>query len=392
MTKRIVIAPITDKVPNLRQRPRANGTWRVWWEPPAAARARGVEAVELDADRPTWSIRKAKTLNEQATRTIKGAAAKAGQGHNGRTVTALIHAYRRDPEYTEKKPATRKSYDANLRLIETKWGDASVASFTKPVIREWYLTLRRTAGETQAVRLVGMFSILFGFAEMKGWRTEGANPAQRIKMKIPAPRARVATWAELDALVASADRLGLPDVGTACLLSALQGQRQTDVIQATRGDFRRMKVVGAASVWAWRVDRSKRGTLGMMQLHPDVLARLAHALGQTDDTALIISRQGEPYSHDQFAKHFARVRTQAAKIEPTVTGRDPITFRDLRRTFSVWSRAGGASDDDVGDVLGNSAALDPRLQETYMPATFDTASRAVLSIARPKEETRKREQ
>lgn len=60
-----------------------------------------------------------------------------------------------------------------------------------------------------------------------------------------------------------------------------------------------------------------------------------------------------------------------------------LQFRDLRRTFGVLSRAGGASADDTGDVLGNSAATNPRLRQTYMPPSLTTASRAVAAIGRP---------
>ena len=52
-------------------------------------------------------------------------------------------------------------------------------------------------------------------------------------------------------------------------------------------------------------------------------------------------------------------------------------------------RAGGASRDDVGDVLGNSAAVNPLLGETYMPASFETASRAIAAVKVPKPGKRK---
>ena len=64
--------------------------------------------------------------------------------------------------------------------------------------------------------------------------------------------------------------------------------------------------------------------------------------------------------------------------------------QDLRRTFGVLARSGGASRDDVGDVLGNSAGSDPQLGEIYMPPSFDTASRAVMSIRRPTADKRKK--
>ncbi|MFD2854053.1 hypothetical protein ACFSZS_03520 [Seohaeicola zhoushanensis] len=255
-------SPIGTRIQHLRQRRRSDGSWRVWWEPSATGRALGLEPVELDPDRPTWSVRQAMKLNDEFHARKRGEQ-PTRSGPGGRTIAALVASYTRDPEYLDKRPATRKSYDANLRLIVQKWGAQPVGSFSKAIMRQWYLTLRQSAGETQAVRLLGMFSILMNHAEMIEWRAEDSNPCRRLKMSIPKPRQRVASWAELDALVAAADAVGLASVGTACLMSALQGQRQTDVLASQRADMR--KVDGA---WSWQVDRSKRGTLGLMQLHP----------------------------------------------------------------------------------------------------------------------------
>jgi integrase len=250
-------------------------------------------------------------------------------------------------------------------------------------------TANRTArGDSQAVRLNGMFSILFSFAELTGWRPEDSNPCTRLKVSIPKGRTRVAGWPELDAILDAATTTGLHSIGTAALLSALQGQRETDIIEATCGLFSQITVPADTTqqmVWAWRVDRSKRGTLGLMPLHPIVLDRVLALLDGRDPGVRLLTdeRTGRDYDEHLFQSRWQTVRREASKHAPTLTGADQLQFRDLRRTFAVWAKAGGSSDDDVGDVLGNTAALDPRLQETYMPPSFATASRAVLSIERP---------
>jgi integrase len=390
MTKQ---GPITEKITGLRQRRRADGSWRVWWEPNASARELGFEPVELDENRATWSARQAKQINEDVRRKRDGDI-KIPTTAGGRTLSALIHLYKQDPEFTDRKPKTQASYTRNLNIIDKKWGSYPVASFTKPVMREWYMTNRTVRGETMAVRLTGMMSILFSFAELKGWRSEDSNPCFRLKMKIPKGRSRVATWDELDALLDAAIECGLPSIATAALLSVLQGQRETDILAATCGLFKQVTIPlgdSQKTVWTWKVDRSKRGTLGMMQMHPLALDRmLAHHDADHPDRALLIEeRTGHAYGEDLFHRRWAEVRAAAAKHQPSLTGDNQLQFRDLRRTFAVWSKAGGASDDDVGDVLGNTAALDPQLQEVYMPPSFETATRAVLSIERPNAKKRK---
>lgn len=71
--------PIKNPPAGLRQRRRSNG-WRIWWEPSAAARAKGFETVELDANQLTASVRRAKQINNAvATRTFRDLRRTAAQ-------------------------------------------------------------------------------------------------------------------------------------------------------------------------------------------------------------------------------------------------------------------------------------------------------------------------
>lgn len=374
---------IPDPPRGLRERARADGSTRIWWEPPAAAARMGVKPVELEEARLTWSRKQAERLNREADRTVSGGGRK-GRARGGRSISALIGEYRKSVKFTKLKDATRRSYESNLRIIEEKWGPATVADFDKPTVWAWYNTNVEHRGATAAVRITAMMSILFSYAELLGWRPERSNPAFNLDMAQPKPRKRIATWEEIDALLDSSAELGLPSIGTATLLGVLQGQRLTDVLAARCEDFPMAQVRQGDMVFearAWRVDRSKRNTLGLMQLHPLVAGRVEALIeAQGDGPLLITEDSGEPYDADRFSNRWGKVRAHAAKTEPSVAS---LWFKDLRRTFGVWARSGGASDDDTADVLGNSAAIDPRLQETYMPPSFETASRAVLSIRRP---------
>ena len=63
----MAIAGIADRLLEGVEDMRAQaGAWRVWWEPHPDWRAMGLEPVELDPARPTWSVRQAKTLTDQA--------------------------------------------------------------------------------------------------------------------------------------------------------------------------------------------------------------------------------------------------------------------------------------------------------------------------------------
>lgn len=164
-----------------------------------------------------------------------------------------------------------------------------------------------------------------------------------------------------------------------------QGQRETDVMLARCGDFSdRITRDGDESRARvqWTFTRSKRGNAGAMWLHDEVAPRIRGLIRNAPAERRLLQDEetGADYHEDLFIRRWVKVRDLAAKALPALAG---LQFRDLRRTFGILSRAGGATRDDAADVLGNSAATNPRLAETYMPSQLDTASRAVDAVKRP---------
>ncbi len=375
----------------LRERRRSDGSTRIWWEPSASARELGFVTVELDEKRLTWSRRQAEKMNAELERAQKSGRREAPRG-SGRTVEALIEDLRRSVAWTDDiAEKTRQSYDTLFRQIIAKWGPRQVREFTKPVMHTWYQTLYRTKGEHMSVALIRAMSRLMSHAEMIGWRPEGSNPCFRLKMKTPKGRSRSASWREIDALVAAADRIGLPSIGTAVLLSLFQGQRETDIMLATCGAFQERITRADGQRRAriqWTFTRSKRGNAGAMWLHDEVAPRVRELIkGVAADRRLLRDeRTGADYDEDLFQRRWREVREAAITADKAGKLADlaGLQFRDLRRTFGVLSRSGGSTKDDTADVLGNSAAANPQLAEVYMPSQLDTASRAVDAIQRPR--------
>jgi hypothetical protein len=385
--------PIKDAPPRLRQRQRADGTWRIWWEPETAVRKLGFEVVELDAHTPTRAAREARALNDQVA-TARSTGKAPATRRAGHTVDDLVGDYQRSVRFTQLAPATQRTYREKMRLIAAKWGPVPARDIDKPTMATWYETLCTHNGARQAQSLLAVVSILMSHAERRGWRDANSNPCLRLGMATPAPRAQIMGWAQLDALIAAAGACGLPSVGLAAALSMLAGQRQADVLAALRGDMAQQQVTwpgaaGPESVWVWDVLRSKRKTAGQIMLHPELVPMVTALLARpapTDAHLIVEERVGRPYDKDLFAKRWAEVR--AAAIAAGCTGLIDangalLQFRDLRRTFSVTARAGGASVADAGDVLGNGAAMNPQLKRTYMAPAFFTAARAVDAVRRP---------
>jgi hypothetical protein len=390
--------PIKDAPPRLRQRQRADGTWRVWWEPKAPERKLGFTVQELDAKAPFRAAREAREWNAKVN-AARASGRRAPAKRSGHSMADLIDDYLRSLHFQALRPATQRTYREKLKQIAAKWGNDPVRDFDKPIINTWYETLYRSAGPTQAQRLIALMSILMGHAEKRGWRDANSNPCLRLGMHTPAPRSRTADFDQMDALIAAADACGFPGVGLAVALSMLQGQRQADVLAAKRADFRQVMVAmpGSATpraVWIWDLMRAKRNTAGHLMLHDEVLPRVLAQLAQPgapDDPLITDPATGHGYTRDLFGKRWATVRQAAIDAGCAglldATGA-PLQFRDLRRSFAVLARANGATDDDTGDVLGNSAAMNPQLRQTYMPPQFHTAARATALVVRPAKQQR----
>lgn len=358
---------ISDPPANMRQRPRKGG-WRIWWEPNATARRLGFQPVELDARRLTWSIRQARALNDDVSRATDGARITP----QGRTLHDLIQAYLASPDFSELRPGTQRDYQSAFRTIGRVWASALIVDFDKHVLVEWYENLFANNGRYQAKALIAKMSVLMSYADRRGWRD--GNPCLNMKIHTPAPRSRVATWDEQDRMIATADRLGLHSVGTAIILSAMNGLRATDCLRLAPKHL----IDGSRFSMA----TSKRGTHISAKLHPETIARIrAHCDLTGDEPLLIFEGTGRRFaSLDQLSKAFSRIRAATAGDMPSVAD---LKFRDFRRTFSARSHDGGATTEQVGNATGNTIAQDPRLRETYIPPTAASADHAVDAIRRP---------
>lgn len=393
--------PVGDPPPRLRQRQRADGSWRVWWEPEGSVRKLGFATVELDANAPVKAAREARKLNEAVDQArLTGSAPRSKRGPV--SIEDVVEDFRRSVQWDQLAAKTRASYDKGFRLIIRKWGADPVQDFTKPMARTWYESLYRESGQWQAVAQIRLLSILMAHAELRGWRPENSNPCSRLGVTIPKGRSRAASWAEFDALQAAAQRVGLPSIGVLVALSMLAGQRETDCYQAIREDFGKRQVVwpGArkpVQVWAWDLSRSKTGAAGTILLHDELAPMVAAIMARpapADARLVIEERVGRPYDEDLFQSRWGEVRAAAIAGGVQADGKEwapcptlaTLQFRDLRRSFSVHARRNGASIGDAGDVLGNSAAHNVRIKGTYMPPEFFTAARAVAAVTRPEDQ------
>jgi len=391
--------PAIEPRNGLRQRQRADGSRRLWWEPTLKQREAGATPQDLPAHQPGHAQREATRLTREWASRIDGKPSPATR--TGRSVTTLIEDYRQSRHFTTKRASTRStrsSYTGDLRAIDAKWGPHPLALIDGVMMDRWYDALLADKGVFRARAILTMMRTLMKHAERRGWRPRGSNPVGDLEMQRPPPRARLGPWDELNALLAAARRLAMTGAGgdritmrgvrLAIMLTALAGQRQTDVLAATPDQFIQItaQLPGMATprkVWVWNLIRSKRDNAGSLALHPETHAPLPLQLRLAQGgpgTLLWDAATGNPFSKRLFWDRWRAVVDLATRDVPSVA---TLQWRDLRRTFGHLARAGGTEKGDVADVLGNTADTDATLAQVYMAPQLATAWRAASAIEPP---------
>lgn len=371
--------PVIAPCDGLRQRQRADGTWRIWWEPTPKQAKLGAKSVDLSHLRAGDAQRRATALAKQY-----GQSAPSLRAHS---VDSLILDYLASHWFGKLRDSTKESYRSNLRTIADKWGPQPVPSFTPPIVTQWYEALLSQRSASRAYSLIIMMQILFKHAERRGWIAKGSNPCADIGMEKPVPNAtRVATDAEIMALIHAADARN-PALALALRLSVHTGQRVEDIRTASPAAFDAcaIPVVGRVDPvqgYIWRMVRSKRSNAAVIPIIDAALVdMLAQTLARPDvqaKGALLLNGHGQPFTRDRLAHHFDIIRDNAAKSLPTIAG---LQWRDLRRTFGVRLRMANVSRDDVGDLLGNTVATSADLAARYTPATSASTLRAIAAVS-----------
>lgn len=376
--------PIPGALPaGLRQRQRADGTWRVWWEPSKARRAAGLETVELDPARPTAAVREAERLNRKADRMMGKARPTPRAPEMPRSIDEIAHAWLASPKVRKLSEASRKNYAYDVRRICDQWEGQQARALKRPAVVLWYDVLYEDAGPRMAQRLVRTLGTILKWAARRGHID--VNPATDLDMETPGRRARVVSWAEYDALQEATARLDLPWMRMAMDLAMFQGHRPKDIREARFRDFDMVQLEdGAPPRLVWTLIRSKDRSRKVSRL---VVNRAVESwllpLWQNagDGEALVISdAKGRAITNSRLSHTFQEIREEAARRVPGVAD---ARFSDLRRTFSHTAYQNGIDPSNVDDALGNTAGEDPGLRQVYMPASDLAAARAIDAVTRP---------
>ncbi|WP_284262522.1 tyrosine-type recombinase/integrase [Roseicyclus amphidinii] len=379
--------PIPGDLPTgLRQRQRADGTWRVWWEPSATRRTVGMTPVELDPDRPTAAVRAAEDLNRKADRLL-GRARPTVKGvvDQPRSLEEVANAWLASPRVRGLSDSSLRNYTYDARRICDHWAGTQARLLTRPAIVLWYDALYDDHGPRMAQRLVRTLGTMLKWAARRGYIA--TNPATDLDMETPARRARVVSWPEFDALCDAADALELPWLRRAMELAMYQGQRPKDIRELRFAALSMERIdedPRADPRLTWTLVRSKdrKRRVTRLAINAAVVGWLMPLWQQAEakEALVIADAKGRAITTERLSHAFHAARTVAAETCPSVAD---ARFSDLRRSFSTVAYRNGVDPSNVDDALGNTAGEDPGLRQVYMPASDIAAMRAVDAVTRP---------
>ena len=284
---------------------------------------------------------------------------------------------------------------------------APADALTTPVVFSLYEALVAGRGVATARGAVAVLSMALGWGRKRGLvdfrMNHGANPAQGLGMVQPPPRLRIASRAEIDALVAAADALGRPEIGDMVTLGVWTGQRQGDRLSmedrglvAGRRIFRQGKTGAIVAVrespeLARRLDvarerrRQPRAEALLAAKSPDERAAVERRFSRVVLNELVDPRYGKcfwrPFEGQRYTHVFAEIRAAAVAGLPD-RGLKPcpslaaFTDQDLRDTSVTWMASAGATIPEIISVTGHSPQSATAVLKHYLathPEMADTA-------------------
>lgn len=296
---------------------------------------------------------------------------KFAGGRDGRKVLAL----RTLDDY-------RKKADS-LAAFDPEFAAADIRALTKPVLIGLHEALWTAKGHHMANAVLAVLRLALTYAVQRAIGGLTVNPALQLGLETPKERLRVGSLAEMTALLAAADAIGLSMIGHCVMLGLMTGQRQ--------GDRLALQDVGHEKGWR-RFRQGKTGALVEVPETPGLTARLANAkaererLGCKVVSVIVDPRTRLAFDEHSYRKEYAKVRAAAVAgvkradgswlVEPCPT-LDDFRESDTRDTAVTWLARAGCSVPEIRAITGHDLETVHKILKHYLAIDREQASSAI---------------
>lgn len=352
------------------------------WEPGPGLRDKGFHGRDLKDEAGRWleempARAAAEALNAEVDAWRAGGTPrrKARPKSTARTVDELAQRWLASPEVSLLAASTRRDYASKAGIfLKSDFSGKPVAAVGKPHLKGWWEELFRERGHHMANGVLAVVSSMFSYAESIGWRPEESNPARN--MRRPKPPERVVMWepGEINAVLASADTLGTPEVGDAVVIALHSGQRMGDVVDMPPRIFVERRIA---------ITQHKRDALVDIPVTDALAARVEairarwRAAGVVARATMVAKPDGRPFSANELSKAFRPVREHAARALPTIAAK---RLQDLRDTAVTRLALADCTLVQIAAITGHSVEHITRVINHYLAMHKSMADAAIRKL------------
>jgi hypothetical protein len=343
------------------------GVTGYYWAPPTWALKKGCQMNReaLGSDYAEAKRRCDELLNPQLHAWMRrGEVGEVSPRLEPGTFDWMVATFKRSPKYIDLPAKTRKSYDDALALIGDhvvkdgrRVGSFSLKAITGAVVDKLHAKLLTRQDGTERRRTVNLAMAVarraWKIARRASDRVPLENPFERMGLTYRPRQTRPVTRDEMMNLVAAADAVGAPSIGTACMISFYWLLREGNCLSLTWGAYRPPDVPGIA-----RLVHHKTGEPVDVPLIDDdgtlLFPELCERLDATPRRGSLIIMRDQPdrrkvhlpWKEDNFRRRFAEIR-EAAGFDST------LTFMGLRHGGLTESGDAGLSDAQMMALSGH---------------------------------------
>ena len=405
------------------------GGIRYYWEPNPIERRAGWKGMPLGMD-AIAAAQKAQARNDEVEGWKAGGASPRAVRKflKPKTFGAVLDRYERE-HLSRKAQSTITVSKAPLQRLHAWAGDQPVHFITRArvkVLRDRMMAPREKGGigHHPAYAVLTMLRAVLNWAVKE--EIVASNPAAQFDLPPPEPRDQMWEPEDIDLVNRAAIELGLPSIGFTVRLAEYIGQRESDMMQLNRAQWRDVTMqctpeqrellasptgpdAGRVMGFVLKQNKSKRTVMigeakrrvGGRAVSVPVSGALREEIerrwAQLDQhnatpgnvaitTLLVDDRSGLPWKRPQhFINTFARVREKAVEMARKEGQHEAaerladLHFHDLRRTCVVRLFELGESDTVIAAITGHKLETTRRILEVYAPRTTAMAARAQVA-------------
>lgn len=294
-------------------------------------------------------------------------------GHEGKvrgtrinydTVNGLIERYVSSEDWRNLKDNSQRAYrlmfktavETHLPRTSMLFGQMQIENITREVVERFIEVIRANYSQHRLFHTIKVMRLVWAYGERTGYVDK--NPWRNSRVRSVDRRQQIWSEDDIEAVISTADDLGLHSIGTMVMMCYQMCQRPGDVRQLTweqlEGDV-------------FKFAQEKTGTKVTIPISPSLKRRLTQYSDNRTGTIILYENTGMPFDKFMYYKAFRRV-AKAAGISAD------LRMADLRRTGATFLAQQGCTEDEIMSITGH------KVRETltiYVNRTETTARNAM---------------